>query len=97
MGIRLGHKGLQTYQRCARFDCDVRIDYVPQQPPLYCSADCRVSANREIAWLSSEHERLDEALAHEELSRTERADLNSRRDLVAWHLRHYAPSLVDVR
>ena len=90
MGIRIGHTGLQMYQRCMRFDCDQRINYVAKHPALYCSADCRVSANREIAWLKQELDRIDELLANEALTRSERIDITGRRGLVAWHLRHYA-------
>jgi hypothetical protein len=90
VGIRIGHSGLQTHQRCMRFDCDERIIYSAKHPSLYCSAHCRVSANREIAWLNEEVVRIDERLANAPLTRSERIDLVSRRGLVTWHLRHYA-------
>ena len=73
-----------------RFDCDERISYSAKHPSLYCSDHCRVSANREIAWLNQELDRIDDRLDNAVLTRSERIDLVSRRGLVTWHLRHYA-------
>ena len=91
MGIRVGHTGLDTKRECLRAGCHKTIEYVPQQPPLYCSAACRVAANREIDWLQAEAERLK--VAYEESTAGEWAEVSSRAQLVGWHLRHYAAAL----
>ena len=93
MGIRVGHTGLSNQRECLRAGCNETIEYVPQQPPLYCSPACRVAANREIAWLQLEAERLRLATAYGTTSPEERAEATSRAGLVAWHLRHFAAAL----